>query len=77
MKNIEYQRLISLSLIFIAIVTIISPPLLHRNYIYPVVISIIFVIFSLLYLIGLPEIKKEQNNNQNNYYFLVIFLEML
>ena len=58
------KNLNTLKYIFIAIVTIISPPLLHRNYIYPVVISIIFVIFSLLYLIGLPEIKKEQNNNQ-------------
>ena len=58
------KNLNTLKYIFIAIVTIISPPLLHMNYIYPVVISIIFVIFSLLYLIGLPEIKKEQNNNQ-------------
>ena len=37
---------------------------MHRNYIYPIIISIVFVIFSLLYLIGLPEIKKEQNNKQ-------------
>ena len=58
------KNLNTLKYIFIAIITIISPPLLHRNYIYPIIISIVFVIFSLLYLIGLPEIKKEQNNKQ-------------
>jgi len=58
------KKLNTLKYIFIAIITIISPPLLHRNYIYPIIISIVFVVFSLLYLIGLPEIKKEQNNNQ-------------
>lgn len=59
------KNLNTLKYIFIAIITIISPPLLHRNYIYPIIISIVFVIFSLLYLIGLPEIKRNKIINKN------------
>ena len=50
--------------VFIAIITIISPYLLNRNYSYPIIISIVFVVLSQLNLIGLPEIRNTLNNNQ-------------
>ncbi|HEM5134244.1 TPA: MFS transporter, partial [Streptococcus suis] len=55
--------------IFIAIITIISPYLLNRNYIYPIIISIVFVIFSLLNVIQLPEIKNELPNDSRLFSF--------
>ncbi|NQN95737.1 MFS transporter [Streptococcus suis] len=55
--------------IFIAIITIISPYLLNRNYIYPIIISIVFVIFSLLNVIQLPEIKNELPNDSRFFSF--------
>ncbi|MDO4668149.1 MAG: MFS transporter [Streptococcus sp.] len=55
--------------VFIAIITIISPYLLNRNYIYPIIISIVFVVFSLLNLIELPEIKNALNNDQKIFSF--------
>ncbi|MBM7642581.1 MFS transporter [Streptococcus loxodontisalivarius] len=51
--------------IFIAVITILSPFLLNRNDDYPLIISIVFVVVSLLNLSFLPEIKKSSSKESD------------
>ncbi len=61
------RNLSTIKYLFIAMITMISPYLLQKNYLYPIMLSILFVLLSLLNLSRLPEIKGEAVDGKTSF----------